>query len=52
MSTERDLAHEADMEELRREQLRADVDLDEANDYVDDIDYDDERYMLDQEQPD
>lgn len=26
MSTERDLAHEADMEQLRREQLRGDID--------------------------
>jgi hypothetical protein len=29
---ERDLAHEADMEELRREQLRDDIDPEECDD--------------------
>ena len=31
MSTERDLAHEADMRELMREQLRNDISVEEAN---------------------
>lgn len=33
MIEERDLAHEADMERLRREQLRADISPEEAADY-------------------
>lgn len=31
MTEERDLAHEADMRELMRDQLRGDIDIDEAN---------------------
>lgn len=54
---ERDLAHEHDMEILRREQLRANVSLEDAEAELADIEweesfFDDEEYMGDPDEYD